>query len=323
MIITSLVLPALLAAAPTAGPGTCVVRGTVLHLDHVDLQELDGAAKLFEVMLHGAAIRVTFDDSDVAAVAGDATLRFGGEVKAASVPLRVSKTTHVRGLLTLGPKSALELKGIDGADVSLVVHPDTNTTIGPFTLPCAALVLGDADPEDVSLLTHPPLARRVAVGTSAFVLAAAKSGDVAIDVAVTNGGLVMEKVAARVALAEVRARWTDGTTLHGFLAADAVTPSNADWSDEVGRIGGMCGFGVSDTYVGPATMNVGTKLFDQHDGKPWAVATAKTKIDVIGSDDWVEVTSVPGIVVSAGCVRTNKAFTSAAGLTYPPTAWRH
>jgi hypothetical protein len=127
--------------------------------------------------------------------------------------------------------------------------------------------------------------------------------------------MIFEEVARSGPGVEVRARFDDGSEIHGWAQADQLMTANEPALHGYGASGGCgCGrrmlshlrIGKPDPreHYGKATLVAGATIYATAELKgPWAKATKDVAIDVEmrGSDDYARVRDLPGVSTTTGC----------------------
>jgi len=297
------------AAAPKAVEVTattsqaCIIRTAKTNLD----VKIDVGKQPFSIRVIGhptiaelergpeVVVRVT----DPIELEGTATPHFvtgrelsveGGLVKLAA-NVEVVEPVHVAA-----QSSAIATVRPGGLDIS-----DVRVT-------CEALELRERAPSAANQVAPPADRRLVQAAKLPLTLCASTKNDAPC--IQLRDELVLERVADADGFVEVRATFTDGSGLHGFVRAEAIVPTKE--FPVVGAVGLGVGCGCagvhyghsSGGYYGKARLRAGAKIFATANGAtPWATVRRDFVADVSmpANDDYAQIRNVPGIGTQLGC----------------------
>lgn len=320
---------ATLSAAPTPAPAGCHLEGRPRHLEAL----VRFAGPAFGVALGGVPVSVELPSAalaegvDPARVEPQAVIHvlgplvFDAVVAPEALPVRPRRAWRGdAGFLTLGPLSRLVAEQVSGAELAVHVALDDQIHVPAVRAKCVDLTLGDTLGPAPTHRTPPVAQRMVPTGETLPLRRAPDAALPAWIVAVGKGSaLELARLARRGAWVQVAASWSDGTRVAGWTEATNVEWFDGEFGDFLALTGtGMCGYGVSDTYNGPAILHGGASVHASADGPVWARAAKTTRVVVIGRDGWVELAEVPGLGASNSCDRLENAYVRAEDLTYPP-----
>lgn len=310
-------------AAPTPTPGEgapadeCVVKGRPKMWPELTV-EVDGT-KPFQVYVDLLPVAVTATPgAERAEVAVEGPIAFTAATPIGKVPYLAPGLKVAQGQLVLGRDTALTASGVDARGV-IVALGDLDISVPSFIAPCDKLRLGRGEriydrPEIVSV---PKPVRRIPVGDVLELRMKPDAAEV-LRVALARGSaLTLRETAKKPGWTQVAAAWTDGTRLGGWVPDASIQPLEVEFGLLGDMARGMCGYGVSDAYHGPATLRRGATIHADAEGSVWARATKDVKVIVIGDSGWVEVTEIPGMGTTPGCSRLDFAMVQAKDLVFP------
>ncbi|MFO0747816.1 MAG: hypothetical protein U1F43_19440 [Myxococcota bacterium] len=309
-----------LSAAPPPPPAAdaCLVAGKPRHLSALVVHP--GAHDSFELDLDNVPVEVSFGAPGDAVVHVKAPFVFDATLPRATLPLRVKAAQALAdGRIGLAPKTPLVAGDLLDAGLSVTPSPGPLVHIDAVLVACDRLTFGDATAQAPHIV-RPPIPRRMVPDEDLVELRAKPDTALPTVLVKLDSGapFILERLGAKDVWTKVIARWSDGTFVRGWVETRNVTPFALDYLEpDYGMRGGLCGYGVSDTYHGPALVHGGAAVYDrEEDGVVWARAASAVHVVVVGDSGMVAVTEIPGLGYGNGC-RFDHAFVRAEDLTFP------
>lgn len=315
-------LASALVPAPARAQDPCAVASDAADVNGIEVSPRGAAPFTVEVRGLPVQARATASPTRVDLRVGG-PLSFEGRVRELSLrPVRPVRVAG--GLVTLATEARLGRPRCVGSALRVHAEPYLGVHLEAVRVPAAALTI-DA-PERLPLPSPSWESERVFLPRAGRIVVRASSrGGASVALRVELPQLLpLERLARANGASRVRARWSDGSAIEGWVDDDAIELmqgyTSATPAFPIGHgCGTTGGCGGMALYCGPARLAPGTVVTATPEGGAWARAEQEVEVEVrwIRAEAWATVTRLPGVSDEGLCGQTGNAYVPASALTLP------